>query len=403
MKKKVAVIGAGASGLIAACFASKKCDVTIFEKQKKIGRKLSVTGNGRCNISNTNISPLKYHGGNRDFVRAVFGRFTPDDTRNFFETIGIPFIEEDEGKLFPASLQASTVVNFLEYELTKNSVDIRLHRRIDRIFPQKKGFKLITAGMEEFFFDSVIISCGSCAYPQLGAANGVYDLPASLGHKIINPFPSITPINITLRSLHRLQGIKWDCRLKVCFENKVLASSYGEVLFTPYGISGPAALKVSRWANELSLRGKFAEIEFDFFPELSFDELIALLKIVTSDPQKPIGFSLLGILKERMPEVLLYAGGFDPDKQNKDMIKELPEIAKLLKGFTAKVGKCRGFDEAVVAAGGVSVDEVNPLTMESKLVKNLYFTGEILDVDGDSGGFNLQFAWSTGAIAGMSQ
>jgi len=403
MKKKVAVIGAGASGLMAASIASRSCDVTIFEKQKKIGRKLLATGNGRCNISNVNISPDRYHGGNKDFVAKVFERFGLLQTEDFFRDLGVPFIEEEEGKLFPASLQSSTITKFFEYELIKNSVDIKLHRRIDKIIPLRSGFKVITAGMEEFVFDSVIIACGSCAYPQLGAAKNVYDLVASLGHSIVEPFPSITPINIKLKSLHKLQGIKWDCRLRALYDNRAIAESYGEVLFTAYGISGPASLKISRWVNEISLKGELSFIEFDFFPELSVEELQSLLAVVTADPQKSIGFSLLGILKERMPDTLLACGGFDPLNKNFEVTKDLQKIAQLLKGFIAPVGKCRGFDEAVVAAGGVAVDEVDPLTMESRIIKNLYLTGEILDIDGDSGGFNLQFAWSTGAIAGMSQ
>lgn len=404
MKKRVAVLGGGASGLTAALIASEKCSVVLFEKQKKIGRKILITGNGRCNISNTGINAGRYHGRNPGFVNNVFAKFSLPETEAFFKSIGIPFIEEDDGKLFPASLQASLIPKVFEYELTARSVEIKLHRRIDKVIPLKKGFKLITAGMEEEEFDSVILSCGSCAYPQTGAARGGYELAHSLGHTVYEPFPVITPINIPLKALHRLQGIKWDCGLKVYLGRKVIAESCDELLFTAYGISGPASLKVSRWVNERVLNNEAVEIVVDFFPQLSKGELRAMLELLTEDKNKKLGFSLLGILKERIPEVLLSVSGVDPERRNGSLKdKDIDTILSALKSFRIEPGKSRGFDEAVAAAGGVSVDEIDPSTMESRLVKGLYVTGELLDIDGDSGGFNLQFAWSTGAIAGMSQ
>lgn len=404
MKKRVAVIGGGASGLTAALMASEKCSVVVFEKQKKIGRKILITGNGRCNISNTGIDAARYHGHNPGFVNNIFSKFGLSETEDFFRSIGVPFIEEDDGKLFPASLQASLIPKVFEYELTARGVEIRLHRRIEKIIPQKKGFRVITAGMEEEEFDSVILSCGSCAYPQTGASRGGYELAHSLGHTVYEPFPVITPINVPLKALHRLQGIKWDCGVKVYLGRKVIAESCDELLFTAYGISGPAALKVSRWVNEGVLKNEIPEIAIDFFPQLSKNELRDMVVLLLEDKKKKLGFSLLGILKERVPDVLLSVSGIDPEKKNGSVTeKEIETILSALKSFRIEPGKSRGFDEAVAAAGGVSVDEIDPATMESKLVKGVYITGELLDIDGDSGGFNLQFAWSTGAIAGMSQ
>ncbi len=404
MKKRVAVIGGGASGLTAALIASEKCSVVLFEKQKKIGRKILITGNGRCNISNTGINARRYHGRNPGFVNNVFAKFALPETEAFFRSIGVPFIEEDDGKLYPASLQASLIPKVFEYELTARSVEIRVHRRVDKIIPLKKGFKLITAGMEEEEFDSVILSCGSCAYPQTGAARGGYELAHALGHTVYEPFPVITPINIPLKALHRLQGIKWDCGVKVYLGKRVIAESCDELLFTAYGISGPASLKVSRWVNECVLNGETPEIALDFFPQISRGELKDIITLLLEDKIKKLGFSLLGILKERVPEVILSVSGIDSEKRNGSLSdKEVETILSALKAFRFEPGKSRGFDEAVAAAGGVSVDEIDPSTMESRLVKNLYITGELLDIDGDSGGFNLQFAWSTGAIAGMSQ
>ena len=403
-QKKTAVIGGGASGLIAAYFASEKNNVTLFERQKKIGRKILVTGNGRCNITNKNIDPGRYHGHNPEFTRRVFSSFGLAETEKFFNSIGIPLIEEDDGKLFPASLQASIVPKAFEYELVKRGVDIRVHRKIEKIIPEKNKIRLITAGMEEEIFDSVILACGSSAFPAAGASKSGYELAESLGHEVYEQFPVILPINIPLKALHTLQGIKWDCGVKVLHKGKCTAESCDEMLFTAYGISGPASLKVSRSVNELVLGGKVPDISLDFFPSLCLHDLEEILSILFADRNKKLSFALLGILKERMPEVILSISGIDHEKRCGSLSgNEIKKILSALKDFCITPGKPRGFDEAVASAGGVSVNEIDPSTMESKLVKNLFITGELLDIDGDSGGFNLQFAWSTGAIAGMAQ
>lgn len=402
-QKKTAVVGGGASGLIAALFASERSVVTVFEKQKKIGRKLLVTGNGRCNISNSGISAARYHGHYPDFAAEVFSRFGFDDTERFFRSIGIPFVEEGDGKLYPASLQASIVPAVFEYELKKRNVDIRVHRKIEKIVKDGDRFRLITAGMEEEVFDSVILACGSQAFPASGASRSGYELAESMGHRVYEPFPAILPINIPLKILHTLQGIKWDCCVKIISDGVCIAESCDELLFTAYGISGPAALKVSRTVNEHLLAGKSPIISIDFFPGFDGDGIDTLLDTVLADDSRKLSFALMGILKDRMPEVVLSASGIDHQRRCGSLTAdERVKIASLLKDFRIAPGKPRGFDEAVVAAGGVDVREIDPATMESKIVKNLFITGELLDIDGDSGGFNLQFAWSTGAIAGRN-
>jgi predicted Rossmann fold flavoprotein len=402
--KKTAIVGGGASGLMAAHYASSSSSVTLFEKQKKIGRKILVTGNGRCNISNKNIDKSRYHGHNPDFAESIFSKFGLRETEDFFSSIGIPLIEENDGKLFPASLQASIVTKVFEYELTRRNVNVQIHRKIEKIIPENGKFRLITAGQEEDIFDSVILACGSQAFPAAGASTSGYELAASLGHKIYETFPVILPVNIPVKALHTLQGIKWDCGVKVIHKEKCLAASMDELLFTAYGISGPASLKVSRSINEQILMSKIPDISLDFFPSLNNSDLKNLLEKLFSDKNKKLSFSLLGILKEKMPEVILSMSGIDYERRCGTLSeKDKEKILSSLKDFRFTPGKPRGFDEAVAAAGGVSVKEINSATMESKLIKNLYITGELLDIDGDSGGFNLQFAWSTGAIAGMSQ
>ncbi len=403
-KKKVAIIGGGASGLTAAFFASEKCHVTLFEKQKKTGRKILISGNGRCNISNKIINSNRYHGHEKSFVNDVFKSFGADDTKKFFTSIGIPFVEEKDGRLFPASLQSSIVPKVFTYELAKRNVTINLHRRIDKIIKGKTGFNLITAGDEKHEFDSVILACGSCAHPASGGASSGYHLAESLGHKVYEPFPAILPINIPYKPLHRLQGIKQDCHIKVICEGKTITEAVDEILFTGYGISGPASLKISRKVNELILDKKSPEISINLFPDMNKDTLLALLNTLWLDKGKKISFSLLGILKERLPELILEMAKIDSERRAGTLSeKEKLAIAETLLDMRLAPGEPRGFEEAVAAAGGVATSEINPLTMESRITKGIYITGELLDIDGDSGGYNLQFAWSTGAIAGMAQ
>ncbi len=403
--KRIAVIGGGASGLIAACFAAGGGNIVeMFEKQKKIGRKILVSGNGRCNITNSNISAEKYHGKNPMAVNTIFARFNFDDTIAFFRSIGLPIVEEEKGKMFPASLQASAVVRLFEYELKHRGVHLLLHRKIELIERQGEGFRLVTAGQEEHSFDSVILSAGSCACPPAGGSGDGYELARQLKHSVREPFPAILPINIPLKALHRLQGVKWDCAVKVLRGDRMVASSAGELLFTAYGISGPASLDVSRAVNDLVMRNVVPTIILDLFPRHTEQELLALLEDLWMDSSKSVGFSLVGILKTPMPEVLLHIAGIDPGKKSGDLSREeRRKLAGILKSLRIEPGKPRGFNEAVVAAGGVDIDEIDCTTMESRKIRNVYITGELLDIDGNSGGYNLQFAWSTGAIAGKAQ
>lgn len=403
--KRIAVIGGGASGLIAAWHcAQKKNRVTLFEKQKTLGRKLLATGNGRCNVSNRHIDVARYHGGNPRFVQNIFPRFGLQETREFFLSIGIPFVELEKGRLYPASLQAVSIQRAFEYELARKGVDVRLHRKIESIEPGEGGIKVVTGGREETVFDSVIIAAGSCAWPPLGGSRAGYELAGSLGHTVREPFPAIVPLNIPLKALHRLEGVKWDCEVTVGVNGKARASAREELLFTSYGISGPAALEVSRAVNGALRSGSAPEIRVDLFPHLGPDELDSMLRDIWQDGEKGVAFSMSGIIKDRIPRVLLPLAGIDPETPVKLLGADRRRaVISLLKSLSIQPGDPRSFSEAVVAAGGVNVDEVNPATMESRKVRNIHITGELLDIDGDSGGYNLQFAWSTGAIAGMAQ
>jgi predicted Rossmann fold flavoprotein len=403
-RKSVAVIGAGASGMMAAWHAaSGGARVTLFEKQKMLGRKVRATGNGRCNITNRNIDVSFYHGRNPQIVRNVFGRFGLDETIGFFRRIGIPLVETEGGRLYPASLQASTVTQIFEYELQKLKVDIRLHRKIERIEEHDGILRLRTAGFEEEAFDAVVLAAGGCAYPQLGASRSGYELAAAMGHTVHEPFPAILPINITLRALHRLEGIKRDCSVSVMRSERLADRATGELLFTKYGISGPAALEVSRTVNESLVTGEIPELVIDFFPDTEAGELENLLSELWSDGERPVSLSLRGLLRDRLCDTLLGIAGVDPASAVRGVsANQRKAIIGVLKNLRLRPGEVRSFNDAVVAAGGVDVGDVQPSTLESRRVSNLYISGELLDIDGDSGGYNLQFAWSTGALAGTA-
>ncbi len=402
--KTVAVIGGGASGIMACLFAARSgCRVVLFEKQNKLGRKISVSGNGRCNIANTGLDILRYHGTNTSVLHSIFARFGFSETVDFFSSIGLPFVEGKKGRLYPASLQASTVVRILEYELAKAGVEVHLHRRVESVKFDGSAFRLVTGGKEEHIFDRVILSAGSSAHPQVGGSTWGYELAESLGHHVIDPFPAILPVNIPLKRLHRLEGVKWDCQVTVREKGKVLAGSVDELLFTKFGISGPATLDVSRAVNGRVLAGGHPEIVIDLFPGHTMEELSGLVDQAFCDDTRTVSFALGAILKERVPEFISEMCGIAPDAVIKNVSAgEKQKIITMMKSLVLAPGQPRPFSEAVVAAGGVDVKEISPVTMESRISPGLYLTGELLDIDGDSGGFNLQFAWSTGALAGIA-
>lgn len=404
--KNVAIVGGGPAGVAAAIYAAEKgFQVTIFEKQKKLLRKIYVTGNGTCNISNRNVAVDKYHtfGKNTDFIKSLLSKYSYEDCCSFFNSLDLPFREKDDGRAYPFSLQASHVAEILEYKLNSLGVDLKLHRRVDSIFKNKNKFKIITAGKEEFYFDNLILSAGSPAYPDLGGSKRGQQLAEKLGHKTVDFIPVILPLNIPEKQLHRLQGIKQDVRLTVFSNRGKQCQAEGELLFTKYGISGPVTLDISTTVNLLQDKGEDVYIEIDFFPEMNFKELSSFLENIFKDKNKTILFSLESILKKRIPEYILNKINLPLNEKNSSVDDILlKKLADLLKRMTVVPGENRGYRDAVTAAGGVDISMIESNTMESKKIKNLYFAGELIDVNGECGGYNLHFAWASGCIAGSS-
>ncbi len=396
---KVGVIGAGASGIFSAIFAAEECLVTVFEKNDRPLKKVTASGNGQCNISNLQIDRNVYHG-DSDFAMKVISHFGMDSVRDYYYDIGIPFAEGKNGKLYPFSFQSSSVVDALLFDAQRKNVSIKSLSRISRIKKIKDKFELLMENNEVYDFDKIIIASGGCSYPSLGGSSDGYKISSSVGHNVIEPFPAVVPVNIPLKKIHRLEGIKWNCSLKVISNGNELRRSEGEILFTKYGFSGPVTLDISRYVNDPDIEN--TEIEIDLFPSINHGELAKLLKKIFSVRGRSASSALDGILKKRMGQVFLELASFDPAREAFSYMERCAEISSLLKASRFNPGEARGFSEAVVAAGGVDCNEVNPFTMESKKMRGIHLTGELLNVDGDTGGFNLHFAWASGALAGIA-
>ncbi|HQO71170.1 MAG TPA: NAD(P)/FAD-dependent oxidoreductase [Sedimentibacter sp.] len=399
---KIAVIGGGASGLTAAIAAARNgAEVTICEKLNRVGKKILATGNGRCNYTNMNLSKECYHSNNLNFVDEVMKFFNLDKTLVFFEDLGIlPYVDES-GKVYPNSLQASSVLDVLRYELKRLNVKEVTDFNVTALRKSKDKFSII--GNDTITADRVILATGGKASPQLGSDGKGYELAKSLGHEIIEPFPALVQLKLSGKYFKRIAGIKFDGIVKAYAGDRLIREEEGEILFTDYGISGPPILQVSRKViEELNKKNK-PFLNIDMFPGYSKLKLYDILQDrFRRINYKTIEESMIGFINKKLIPVVFYEAGFEDlnkicGKLNK---KEIYKIIEILKEWKFEVIGHNSWQQAQSTAGGIKLSEVNPKTLESLKVKGLYFAGEILDVDGDCGGFNLQWAWSSGYTAG---
>jgi predicted Rossmann fold flavoprotein len=393
------IIGGGASGLVATIVAARrKQDVLIVEKNIDLGEKILVTGNGRCNLTNINVSSDKYYGENTKCLHNIFNRFSYNDTIEFFEELGVKLKIEPDGRVFPASNQASTVLAALERELSRLQVKIKLGERVTRLSLNKTDWQVST-DKNIYQSKSVILTCGGKSYVQLGTTGDGYEIARKLGHRIVEPKSALVPLELDGTWYKDLQGIQVNVELILKQENKHIKRT-GDLLFTHFGISGPVVLDISRLVSKND-NGLFV----NFFPTYkNSKELESFLNINwQSHPRKTILNSLAELLPKKLCAILLNILKIDLDKQVSQINqKERKLITEQFMHWQVSVKNTRSFAEAMVSAGGVALDEINPKTMESLKAPGLYFAGEILDIDGISGGYNLQFAWSTGYLAGFN-
>lgn len=400
---KIAVIGGGAAGLVASVIAGKTgADVTIYEKMNRVGKKVLATGNGRCNYTNMNISLDYYHGKHIDMAGKVFDFFNLEKTLSFFEDLGIfPYIDES-GKVYPNSLQASSIVDVLRYESERLNVKEITEFEVKELRHNKDKFSIIgTNGT--YCADKVILCCGGKSSPQLGSSGDGYKLAEYFGHKIIEPFPALVQLKLKGSYFKRITGVRLDGKVKGMTDKGIIREEEGEILFTEYGISGPPILQISRTVLEEMNKGEKVYISVDMFPKLNKNDLYDILSVrFIRIGHKTLQDSLLGFINKKLILPVLSEAGLE----NKDMRckklnkKDIYKIIDILKNWRFDVTGHNTWQQSQVTAGGIDLSGVIPETLESKKVKGLYFAGEILDVDGDCGGFNLQWAWSSGYTAG---
>lgn len=400
MKTEIAVIGGGASGLMAAITAKKSGkEVIILERKDRILKKVLITGNGRCNITNVNANISNYFGKNISSVENILNRFTPQDTMDFFNELGIVCNEENRGKVYPLSGQASSVVDALRFEAEKLGIKIETGFYVRKI--EKDGFKfrIYSEDRKKIEAGRVIIAAGGQSYPELGSNGSGFELAKELGHSVTKLSPSIVQLKTEKNQVKGLQGIKTDVAVTAYGNNKKICTYDGELLFTDYGISGNVVFNIS-FVMPLY---KNVEFEIDFMEKFDYNELYEMLKErkrILSHLTMENYFN--GMINKKLGQFLSKVSGIEKlSKPVKDLNdSDIRKLCTVLKKYRVKILETTGFKNAQVTAGGVSLDEVNTEILESKIVKGLYFSGEVLDVYGECGGFNLQWAWASGYIAG---
>ncbi|MCM1437986.1 MAG: NAD(P)/FAD-dependent oxidoreductase [Roseburia sp.] len=403
---KVAVIGAGASGLMAAyAAAANGNDVTVFEKNEKSGKKIYITGKGRCNVTNA-VSPQEFLQNvvtNAKFLTSAIYSFSPDDLINFFENNGLRLKTERGNRVFPASDKASDVTKYLKKACETAGVEFNFNSEVQKINFLNSTVSDIIVNNNAISFDKVIVCTGGLSYPATGSTGDGYIFAVKAGHKIVPPKPALCGLNLKGNFFHELQGLSLkNVKLSVFCGEKFVNGYFGEMLFTHFGISGPLVLSVSSIINRLDLNK--IRLSLDLKPSLTEEQLDRrILRDFSASPNKNISAVLKALLPSSLIGEVLKRSGIPADKKVNAVTRfERAALLTTVKSFDMLVTSLRGFNEAIVTGGGVDVNEVNPKTMESKLVKGLYFCGEVLDVDAYTGGFNLHIAFATGFAAGNS-
>ena len=402
--KKVLVVGGGASGLMAAIAAAKGgVKVTLLEKNKQVGKKILVTGNGRCNLTNTDQSLTHYRTADPGFVAEVLNRVGMYDTLRIFTEMGI-FTKNRNGYLYPYSDQAASVAEVLRLEAEQLGVKLALNTEAQSIIRTEESFQVQTEGWS-YPADAVILTCGSKAAPETGSDGSGYTLAKSLGHRIIKPLPALVQLRCKEKIFEKLAGVRMDAKVEIYTEGTLLASDQGEVQFTKTGISGIPVFQVSRYAVRALAAGKRVQAVLNLMPLFDEEQFLAFLKKRREQNLYKTGEQfLIGLLPAKVIACVLERSGFAKGKKKAgDWTEtELTKLAHAILHFETEITGSGDFSQAQVCSGGVDVREVNPATMESRKTPGLYLAGELLDVDGACGGYNLQWAWSSGWLAGTS-
>lgn len=396
----VGIIGAGASGMAAALAASENTNVQVIlmERQTRVGRKLQATGNGRCNLSNMGAVKGGYHGERPDFALPALQLFDPETTLRWFGDLGLYTVTEENGKVYPYSDQANSVVDILRLKLNKINITLKLGFEVEKIKACQQGF--LVAGKEETVTcDKLIVACGGLAGSKLGGTMSGYKLLGKLGHKSTRLRPSLVQIKTSWEGVKALKGVRANCHVQIFHNGKLFRESVGELQLTEQGISGPVVFEISR---DVCYETGDWMAKLDFLPDWTADRLQQELER-RKNSDLPMEELLTGILHNRLGRVLTKTAGVKGKQVARELSAlETEEICRTVKSIEIPLTEPLGMDSAQVTAGGVLTEQFDANTMESRIVPGLYACGEVLDIDGDCGGYNLQWAWSSGRLAGLS-
>lgn len=396
----IGIIGAGASGMAAALEAAKapNTQVLLLERQARVGRKLQATGNGRCNLSNLYADQKGYHGENATFVSAAIGRFSVDNTLQWFEDLGLYTVAEPSGRVYPYSDQANSVVDVLRFGLERKNIQLVTGFEVCRAKKVDGGF-LLEGNGESYSCDKLIIACGGLAGTKLGGSMAGYQLLRSFGHKATKLRPALVQVKSSWNGCGALKGVRANCHAAVYRDGQLHSESTGELQFTEYGLSGPVMFEISR--DVCTTREEWV-CRLDFLPDLTKEQIVAMLEC-RLERDIPTEELLTGILHNRLGRILTKAAGISGGLRSAQLRRdELERLADTVKSLEISLTEPLGMDSAQVTAGGIRTAEFDENTMESRIVPGLYACGEVLDIDGDCGGYNLQWAWSSGRLAGAS-
>lgn len=407
MQKKIIVIGAGPAGMMAAIKAAENgAEVVLLEKMERIGKKLLITGKGRCNITNTaeKADIIKNIPGNGIFLNSVLSAFDNEDVVAFFNSIGVNTKVERGGRVFPVSDKAADVVSALLDRMNELKVKVRTRVAVKMVDANDgKVTGVVLNDGERLTADAVIIATGGVSYPKTGSSGDGFIFAREIGHTVVMPLPALVPLETEEDWISEASGLSLkNIQMTLLIEGKKVAEEFGEMMFTHFGVTGPIILSLSRLAVQALAANKCVEMELDLKPALTLEKLSArLVREFEAAPNKAIKNIMRQLLPDKLIAPVLDVSFIDMEKPVNQITKEERlRIADFLKHLLLTVTKARPIEEAIVTAGGVSTKEINPKTMESKIINGLYFAGEVIDVDGYTGGFNLQAAFSTGAAAG---
>lgn len=401
MENRVMVVGGGASGLTAAIAAAREgARVTVLEHMDRAGKKILVTGNGRCNLTNLEMGPEHYRCGRAAFPGRILERFTVSDTLAFFDGLGI-VTRERGGYIYPNSDQASAILDVLRMETDRLGVSVRCGCHVNAVTVSRNKLAVLTE-QGELEADAVILAAGSKAAPKTGSDGSGYEIARRLGHRIVTPLPALVQLRCQGKQYKAVAGVRCEARLTLYGDGEKLAEDTGELQLTDYGISGIPTFQISRFASVALDENRKVAVLIDFLPARTAAES----RVFLNDRIQRFGYRtceelFLGVLNKKLALMLLKTAGIRPElKVSGITAEQADKLLKAVKSYRADVTGTNPYEQAQICCGGVDADEIDDTTMESKLIPGIYFAGELIDVDGICGGYNLQWAWSTGMIAG---